>query len=148
VRRRLFSASRGLSLLFVVTVASLWIRSYFVRDSFLLAGSRNMIPVWSEAGSLTADVISSSKDRRLPWPAHWFRKSARPNTNDAIALLSDCSLDPNYAGQFGWRLRIPHWALIVPGLVLPTTAAVRRLARRRKGATGFPVEPPATSSPP
>jgi hypothetical protein len=148
VRRRFFTVSWVVSLLFVVTVASLWVRSYFVQDSFLLDTPHTMVPLWSKAGSLSSQVIPRTKVARSPWGFYWFRKAVRPNTKDVISSLSDFNIDPNYAGRFGWLLIIPHWALMVPGLVLPTVAAVRRIARRLSASAGFPVERPAPSSPP
>jgi hypothetical protein len=139
VRRRLFTVAWVVSLLFAVAVAGLWARSYFAVDTVYLSGADATAAVWSMAGSIRA--TNNALER--PWKITHYSQGV---SADGIGLssLAAFGLDSKVGIRVDWHLVLPHWALLVAALVLPTIAAVRR----HRAGTGFPVEPPAPSSPP
>jgi hypothetical protein len=144
VRRRVLTVAWVLSLLVTLAVAGLWARSYFTIDAVLLTRDHDAVNVVSVVGALSATGAPFSED--LPIEVTRYVEEVRDGRTDLLSSLVYFRFRTFTTRPVRWNVALPHWALLVPALVLPTVAAVCR--RRRRAVAGFPVEPPAPSSPP
>jgi hypothetical protein len=128
VKRRVFNVLTVVSLVFCVTTATLWVRSYHsplalnARDSFSIT---HRDPLWW--------IISN------PGAAVLCRQTGRDWTGRQLARLN--LLGIQFGGSQGrtgdtiWNLRLPYWFLTAVTLVLPLLSVHRhwRAPRRRRG---------------
>jgi hypothetical protein len=142
VRHPLFTASWVASLLFAVAVTGLWGGSYFTADTVFVSGGYVTVLVNSVAGSVwvASEIVRGPE---LPWEVSRIESEIPRNYKGRLSSLYRFDLDSNGGQRKRWDLVFPHWALLVPTLVLPVVA-LRRHLRRRGLAEGFSVEAPAT----
>lgn len=142
-RRPLFTALSALSLLVGVVTLGLWMRSYWVSDSFDwgMPGVRHSI--WSNRGSIGWDRIDITKSRQAS-----FSRGTGYDRHPAGA--SNDTFPPTWSfGRLAWRhavfsltpgsgavdirsLRIPDWPIVVAMSVLPGLWLMTRRRRNRR----------------
>jgi hypothetical protein len=137
--RRLFTILSALSLLLCVAVCLLWVRSYWVNDSFACAtavgGSR---AVGSNSGHLVLmrQSLTAGSTARVTTPTGY--RSAAAGRDGGSMRPSWSFLGFRYTGLrfFGVvaeALEVPYWAVALPTAAFPLTLLyVRRFRHMRR----------------
>ena len=142
VKRRLFTICAAISLVLCLVAMGLWIRSYWREDCWLLHS-------WPFGGS----VDSSRGAVSVSWwtPRSTWAATQRAWTFAGFGLYRDTLIltavsyhGPTRVwtvinGSFpeGTTLQVPHWALAVPGMILPLLWWRRRHRTQRRRALGL-----------
>ena len=147
VRRWLLNISAGLSLLLMLAVVTLWVRSYLVSDWMTRWDVHTedyvVIGLWSECG-----IIQLCRTRAPLWElpdavSHWWWDCFKPAWSKErfeIAWKPDRRM-----------LWVPHWALLPPLMIAPALWFRRWRRERRTRGGGFvarksPSHPKKSSS--
>jgi hypothetical protein len=155
VRRRLFTFCSAVSLLLCVAVCVLWVRSYFIADSWTVTrthadgtdfGAAHH-GAWSERGGFTWSVV------RRGMPAEWGAQVAR----EMATPLTHRAHDVNSVVHFYWeppvlgfrcfrrddgqrlirQITLPYFAMVLATVPLPALFLRTTLRRRSRDRAGL-----------
>jgi hypothetical protein len=114
VKRRLFNVLAGVSLVLCVAMATIWIRSTHVADSFGWGNAKNYHFIDLDSGRI---VFWSGWGDGMPPPAErWHYRSMPPMfPNSGLSLTPIADYGPNY----DW-IGIPCWVFLLALMIPPT----------------------------
>jgi hypothetical protein len=140
MRRRLLILGLVLSVVWTASVAGLWLRSFWLRDSFNIGR-------WTDQGFFDRTLTIQSIDGGI---AITLQSRGNVPKSSATSYEWDLSSGARWGRSAGWRshvgfryqdwtfitlsdrtptrsrtLLMPHWVLILPALLLPVVALVR-----------------------
>jgi hypothetical protein len=147
VRRRLFNVAAALSLVLCSTTAALWLRSYWIADSFDLNGHVHESPEGiaygqygfvSAAGSVRVSVVPYLETLRpgglIESPGRWVYTSQRvwqSPTATAGRVISFLWMFRLWPRGNGARVIFPHWLALILSSALPLLWLRRRCRQRQ-----------------
>jgi hypothetical protein len=150
MRRKLFNALAGLSLVLCVATVVLWVRSKFHSD---IVGGQWVVARWAHAGNFSQDDGALHCDWTLwktpfgafvpttGWSHTTWRRQPQWNWSHGFAYEFQ-SYDMSSANDFEVlmtylvSLSVPHWFILMIFLILPAITARRVLRERRQQCGG------------
>lgn len=156
MRRRLFNLAAAVSLLLLVCVVVLWVRSYWVADQFLFRGTKNTGWIASDRGTMLLfhrARVSGEDD------GTWMFRQTRPGQFQVFLARSSIEYRWLQFRPADWR-RVPvsitsppplqtqssatltvalvaNWVLCLFGAILPAYWLVRHRRARRRARLGL-----------
>jgi hypothetical protein len=142
-RRLLFTALSALSLLVCVVTLALWMRSYWVNDSFDWGRPTVRHSIGSNRGNIWWDRIDITKSPQASFsrgtgydrhPAGAFNDTFPPTWSFAGFAWRHAvfSLTPGSGAVDTRNLRVPDWSIALAMLVLPGLWLMTRRLRNRR----------------